>query len=256
MEWYIYLIAIVGGAVAGSINTLAGNGSAITLTILTEVLGLPGNLANGTNRVGVLTQATAGTWAFYKYGKLDLNRGRLNVVLTCLGAMLGVIVAVQVSNEQFMFVFRYLMLAMLIVLLVKPARWLKETDTSKEVSHWIAVPMYLALGFYGGFIQMGMGIFYLAAMVLVARYSIVEGNALKSFVVAVYTIFVLIIFQIKGLVAWDIGAILAVGQTAGGWYTAKFASQSKRANMVAYWLLVVIVVIASLRLFGLIGFGF
>ena len=28
MEWYHYVIAIVGSAVAGSINTLAGNGSA------------------------------------------------------------------------------------------------------------------------------------------------------------------------------------------------------------------------------------
>jgi uncharacterized membrane protein YfcA len=52
LHWYHYAIAIIGSAVAGSINTLAGNGSAITLTILTELLGLPGNMANGTNRVG------------------------------------------------------------------------------------------------------------------------------------------------------------------------------------------------------------
>ena len=89
MEWYHYLIAISGGAIAGSINTLAGNGSAITLTILTEILGLPGNMANGTNRVGIFTQATAGSWAFYKYGKLDLGRGRLNILFTFLGKKNG-----------------------------------------------------------------------------------------------------------------------------------------------------------------------
>lgn len=59
LEWYHYLIAVLGSALAGSINTLAGNGSAITLTILTELLGLPGNLANGTNRVGVFTQSAS-----------------------------------------------------------------------------------------------------------------------------------------------------------------------------------------------------
>ncbi len=42
IEWYHYAIAIAGGVVAGAINTLAGNGSAITLSILTEVMGLPG----------------------------------------------------------------------------------------------------------------------------------------------------------------------------------------------------------------------
>ncbi|NND06907.1 MAG: sulfite exporter TauE/SafE family protein [Saprospiraceae bacterium] len=252
MELYQYVIAILGGAIAGSINTLAGNGSAITLTILTEVIGLPGNLANGTNRVGVLTQSAAGSWAFYKHGKLDFSRSKLNITLTVLGALLGVAVAVQVSNEEFLFVFKYLMLFMFLVLLVKPKRWLKETSEDAAVSIWLAVPLYLALGFYGGFIQMGMGIFYLATMVLVARYGIIEGNALKSFVVALYTVIVLLIFHLKGLISWDVGLVLAIGQTAGGWYTAKFASSHPKANVIAYWALIVIVVLALLKLFGLI----
>ena len=61
---YVYLIAMVGAAVAGAINTMAGNGSAITLTILTELLGLPANIATGTNRVGVFTQSLATTYGF------------------------------------------------------------------------------------------------------------------------------------------------------------------------------------------------
>ncbi len=77
LEWYHYVIAILGSAVAGGINTLAGNGSAITLTILTELIGLPGNVANGTNRVGVWTQSMAGTYVFYKNGKLNIKESRL-----------------------------------------------------------------------------------------------------------------------------------------------------------------------------------
>lgn len=250
MEWYQYAIAIVGGAIAGGINTLAGNGSAITLTILTEVIGLPGNLANGTNRVGVLTQSAAGTYAFYQGGKLDLKRSKLNLILTVSGAIAGVLVAIQVSNEQFLFVFKYLMLLMFVVVLVKPKRWLKDTSTDTTMNPFLAVPLYLGLGFYGGFIQMGMGIFYLATMVLIAKYSIIEGNALKSFVVAIYTIIVIAIFEYKGLIRWDVGAVLAIGQTFGGWYTAKFASSHPKANIVAYWVLVVIVVFALLKLFG------
>ncbi len=254
IEWYQYLIAILGGLIAGGINTLAGNGSAITLTILTEVIGLPGNLANGTNRVGVFTQSAAGSYAFYRHGKLNLKGSQLNLGLTILGAIAGVWVATRVSNEQFIFVFRYLMLFMLVVLLVKPRRWLKESSDTPGAPPLLAIPLYLALGFYGGFIQMGMGIFYLATMVLVARYSIIEGNALKSFVVALYTMIVLAIFAYQGLIRWDVGAIMAIGQTIGGWYTAKFASKHPKANIVAYWVLVVIVILALLRLFGLLPF--
>jgi uncharacterized membrane protein YfcA len=253
MEWYHYVIAIAGGAIAGSINTLAGNGSAITLTILTEILGLPGNIANGTNRVGIFTQATAGSWAFYKYGKLDLERGKLNIILTFFGAIAGVSLAVMVSNEQFLFVFKYLMLFMLVVLLVKPKRWLKGTDPTRKLNLWLAIPLYWLLGFYGGFIQMGMGIFYLATMVLVARYSIIEANALKSFVIALYTVLVLAIFHWKGLIRWDIGAIMAIGQTMGGWFTAKYASMYERSNIIAYRVLVAIVILALAKLFGLIS---
>ncbi|MFT4972598.1 MAG: putative membrane protein YfcA, partial [Saprospiraceae bacterium] len=86
MELHLYFIAIFGGLVAGCINTLAGNGSAITLTILTEVLGLPGNVANGTNRLGVMAQSSAATFAFYNNGKIDWERSKLYVILTTIGA--------------------------------------------------------------------------------------------------------------------------------------------------------------------------
>ena len=250
MEWYIYLIAIVGSFFAGSINTLAGSGSAITLTILTELIGLPPNMANGTNRVGVLTQSWAGTYAFYTNGKLNLEGSKRYIIPTIIGAILGVIVAVYVSNEQFKTVFSYLMVAILFVILVKPKRWLRETDVSNPPSLFISVPLFLALGFYGGFIQMGMGVFYLAAMVLVAKYSIIESNAVKSFVVAAYTIVVIAIFQYKGMIDWQIGLLLAIGQTAGGWVTATYASRYKGADVWAYRLLVVVVIFAIVKLFG------
>jgi hypothetical protein len=248
----IYLIAFVGSALAGMINTLAGNGSAITLTILTEFLGLPGNVANGTNRIGIAAQSVAATWAFHRNGKLDLSRNKLCIAMVTLGAVIGVWVATIVSNEQFMSVFSYLMIFMLIVLLVKPEKWLIETDTSHRASLWISIPSFLLLGFYGGFIQMGMGIFFLAAMVLGARYSLLDANVVKSFIVALYTIIVILVFQWKGLVDWKIGGLMAVGQMLGGWTTAHYASRSKMANVWAHRLLVAIVILAILRLFDIL----
>ena len=251
MELWQYLVAIFGGALAGVINTLAGSGSAITLTILTEILGLPGNMANGTNRVGVLTQSIASSLSFYKNGKLNIKKSQAYIITTVIGAISGVFVAVYVSNEQFKFVFKILMVFMLVVILVKPSRWLIETVQDEKPNMLVVIPAFLALGFYGGFIQMGMGVFFLAAMVLIAKYSIIDTNAVKAFVVAVYTIVVIAIFQYHGLIDWKIGAILAIGQTAGGWYTAQFASKYPSANLWAYRLLVLIVILAILKLFGL-----
>jgi uncharacterized membrane protein YfcA len=251
LELYHYIIAIVGGIFAGILNTLAGNGSAITLTILTELLQLPGNLANGTNRVGILAQSFMGTWTFHKNGKLNLNRGSTYIIPTIIGAIAGVIVATMVSSEQFKSVFRFLMVFMLIVILVKPSRWLIKTDTSKKVNLWITIPVFLALGFYGGFIQMGMGVFFLAAMVLGAKFSLIDANIIKVFVVGAYTILVVAIFQWNGLIDWRIGLILAVGQTIGAWLAATFASQYPKADFWAYILLVVVVILAIIKMFNL-----
>ncbi|MFT5168948.1 MAG: putative membrane protein YfcA [Saprospiraceae bacterium] len=251
MEPYLYIIAVLGGLAAGFINTLAGNGSVITLTILTELIGLPGNLANGTNRVGVMANSVMASWVFHKNGKLKLDRGLPYIVPTVLGAVVGVIVAVMVSNEQFKIVFRFLMVVMLLVILIKPKRWLRETDTTIKPNLFITIPLFLALGFYGGFIQMGMGIFFLAAMVIGAKFNIIEANGIKVFVVMLYTIVVLAIFQWKGLIDWKFGLILAVGQVIGGWLAATFASRYPKADFYAYVLVVVVVILALVKMFGL-----
>lgn len=249
MDLYIYIIAIIGGFLAGAINTLAGSGSAITLTILTELMGLPGNLANGTNRVGVMTQSLAGTYGFYREGKLQLARSSLYLIWTTLGAIVGVIAAVYISNEQFLVIFKFLMIAMLLLILIKPKRWLRETDIEATQNYWVAIPLFLAIGFYAGFIQMGMGVIFLAAMVLQAKYSLIDSNAIKVAVVAIYTVPVLAIFHWKGLIDWKIGGILAIGQTLGGYLTATFAAQHPQANVWAHRLLVTVILFALVKIF-------
>jgi len=114
---------------------------------------------------------------------------------------------------------------------------------------WISIPVFLALGFYGGFIQMGMGIFFLAAMVLVAHYNMIDSNAVKVAVVALYTGIAVLIFAWQDLIDWKIGLLMAVGQTAGGYLTARFAATDPRAGKWAYWVLVVVVILAIGKLF-------
>jgi uncharacterized membrane protein YfcA len=138
---------------------------------------------------------------------------------------------------------------MLIVILVNPKRWFNKPGKEINLPPIIEIPLFLALGFYGGFIQMGMGVFFLAAMVLIAKYNLIDANAIKVLVVLLYTFIVIAIFQWRGLINWEIGLIIGVGQMAGGWLAAKYASSYEKADIWAYRLLVVIIILAILKLF-------
>jgi len=249
-----YFIALVGALLAGSINTLAGNGSAITLTILMEVLGLPPDVANGTNRVGVLGNGLAGALGFERGGRFKMSAQRRQemwriVLVTTIGAVLGIYLSLIISNEAYRQVFRYLLFVMLVVVLIKPKRWLVTDDGRPPLSLWIAVPLFFVVGIYGGFIQMGMGIFFLAVMVLAARYEIIQGNVVKALVVTVYTVLAVAIFAWRGLISWEFGALMASGQMIGGYLTARFAAEHPKAGLIAYWLLIVVIIGAITRAF-------
>ena len=249
MSWIDLFIALIGGTAAGIINTLAGNGSAITLLILTELLQLPPNVANGSNRLGVFSGSAVGAFIFHKNGKLKIERSRNYLLPTIVGAIGGVLLAIWVSNEQFREVFRFMMVVMLFVILVKPKRWLRDTDLTQKPKLWISIPLFLIIGFYGGFIQMGMGIFFLAAMVLGARYSITDANAVKLVAVSFYTLLCILIFHWQGLIHWQFGGLLAIGQVIGATIAANFASRHPKADLWAYRFLVTIIILALIKMF-------
>lgn len=251
MSLFDVIIGLSAGLTAGCINTLAGNGSALTLAILMEFFGLPPNVANATNRIGVLAQSTASSVSFYQSKVLNVRQQAPILIFTLIGSIIGITLALIISGEQFKIVYQYLLIVMLVIIMIKPKRWIKAQEIEeKNLSPMIANTLYLLLGVYGGFIQMGMGIFALALFVLVGRMNIIKANAIKSFVIAVYTLVALGVFAWQGLIHWPFGLVLGLGQMVGGFVTAKFAAHSPVAGKVAYYLLILCVILAILRVFG------
>ena len=98
MELTTIGLLILAGLFAGFINTLAGSGSLITLPLLI-FLGLPANVANGTNRIAVFLQSIVGLVKFQQKKVLDKKKGLyLSIIATC-GAILGALLATQINAE-------------------------------------------------------------------------------------------------------------------------------------------------------------
>lgn len=251
MELWIYPVAIIGGFAAGFINTLAGNGSAITLTILMEFMGLPPNIANASNRVGIFCQSMVSTTVFHREKKIDWKKSMPYVITIFLGAMFGLWLALNVEGEDFRKVYGFLMIIMLFVVLVKPKRWINPPGNKSKPPMPLLLIGFFILGIYGGFIQMGMGVIFLAFTVLIGKMDIIKANALKIVCVGAYTAVVLFLFAWNGLVDWKAGGLIAIGQVAGALVSSKFAAKHPMANIVAHRVLVAVVVFAIVKIFVL-----
>jgi uncharacterized membrane protein YfcA len=247
----LLLVAVPAvGLVAGFINTLAGSGSLVTLPMLI-LLGLPANVANGTNRVGVLVQGLVSVATFKRRGALEAG-GSLRLLLPAIvGAAAGAELAVDLKEVVLRRVIGALKLVMLGVLLWRPQRFIESHAREKPASIWIVAPLFFLVGLYGGFIQAGVGILLLAALVLAAGQDLVRSNAVKNLIVLVFTLPALLVFVVNNQVDWVLGALLAVGNAVGAWAGAHLAV-AKGAKFVR-WVLIVILALSSAALIGDLG---
>ncbi len=249
MAWYLYLAVIVAGFGAGFINTLAGSGSLITLPLLI-FLGLPANVANGTNRVGVLFQNITSVDSFRRRQMLDWRGGFLLAVPAIAGSILGAQIAVNLDEEMMRRTIGGLMVVMLIVILVRPNRWLQgRPDALQKRPGWGQMALFFAIGIYGGFIQAGVGVFLLAGLVLSIGYDLVRANAVKVLIILCFTLAALAVFVYNDQVWWGFGLLLAIGNAVGGWVAAKVAVE--RGAAFVRWLLIAVIVVSAAQLLGL-----
>jgi hypothetical protein len=223
MEWYTYLAIIAVGIIAGFINTMAGSGSLLTLPLL-MFLGLPANIANGTNRVAIFLQNIVAVGSFKKQKVFEYREGIWLVLPATAGSLIGALIAVN-FNEQILRVFiGGLLIFMFFIILLKPEKWIKEhagrIDSSPKF--WRIV-IFFFIGIYGGFIQAGVGFFLLAGLVLGVGADLIKANALKVFIILVYTGIALIVFFINGQVNLRVGLILAIGNMIGAWIGTRVA---------------------------------
>ncbi len=222
LDLFNVAVLIAVGIVTGFINTVAGGGSSITLPVL-MFLGLPPSVANGTNRIAILLQSLAGAETFRKSGFLSWKEGKHFLIPSGAGALLGAITAVAVNERMMQFVILAVMVAMFFLILLKPEAWIRsDPSTLNEKRGGVQFYIYFAIGFYGGFIQVGVGFLLLAGLVLGSGYDVVRANGLKVLIVLFYTAIALIVFWSSKNIHLASGVVLGIASMAGAYAGARF----------------------------------
>ncbi|RME85859.1 MAG: sulfite exporter TauE/SafE family protein [Caldilineae bacterium] len=247
MDPLLIAAVIAAGFAAGFINTLAGSGSAITLPLLV-FMGLPANVANGTNRIGVLFQTTVSSATYHREGVMPWRDALFLLVPAIVGGVAGAAIAVDLDETAMRRAIGAMLILSFFLILLRPKRWLvgrPEGARRPGIKEWI---LFFFVGMYGGFIQAGVGIFMLVGLVMVVGHSLVRANAIKALLVLALNIFALVVFLRNGQVNWVLGLVLAVGNIFGGWAAARMATRDW-AQVWVYRLLLVVVVVAAVRMF-------
>ncbi len=217
--WHIPVIFTVG-VIAGFINTLAGGGSLLTLPILI-FMGLPTSIANGTNRLAIMVQCVFAVAGFKRKGVSNFKLSLVLSVPALLGAIVGAQIAVDMSDFLFKRVLAIVMLFVVGVTLWNPRQKLtpdkkthinlqessgsKSLISPKRYQLIINMIVFFFIGFYGGFIQVGVGFIIIATLTTIMGLNLVVTNTHKVFIVGIYTFFALIVFVVNSKVCWEMG---------------------------------------------------
>jgi uncharacterized membrane protein YfcA len=217
--WQILLLALVGVA-AGWLNVMAGGGSLLTVPVMV-FMGMPAPVANGTNRIGILVQNIAAVTAFSRQGFSDFRLSLSLAAVASIGAIGGASVGVHLDGVWFNRVLALVMVAVMLVMVLghKPSSDHAPVELTRRRLLWGHIAM-LGAGFWGGFIQVGVGFILMPILNRILGLDLVRVNMHKVFIVLVYTVVALAVYASQVDIIWLAGAGLAAGTAIGGWFGA------------------------------------
>lgn len=246
MEVWQLLLLGVAGAFAGWINVLAGGGSLLTVPVML-FLGVPGPIANGTNRVGILLQNIAACSTFFHRGYSDWRLGLSLAIATLPGALVGALLGTQLSGVWFERILAATMIVVLVLMIRSPntTTHLQQSELSRSRLVLGHVAM-LGVGFWGGIIQVGVGFILMPVLQRILGLDLVRVNQHKVFIVLIYGTLALWIFVSSGQVLWLVGLSLAVGNFLGGWLGAHMTLTRGETLIRRVFITVLVLFIAKL----------
>ncbi len=239
-----YMLLVVTGLVAGVINTLAGGGSNLTLPAL-MISGMPADVANATNRVGVFMQCLVGIKGFKKHDKLDTQDMVPVLVPTVIGSVFGSLAAALLPTLWLKPLLLSTMIGMSLLILIKPSVIAPPDGTpvykvKERPLAWVGL---FICGVYGGFVQAGVGFIMITVLAGTLRYDLVRTNALKLLCIAALTSIALVVFIIDDLIQWLPGLALALGSMVGAAIAVRIALNISQKAMK--WFLFLMTLCAS-----------
>ena len=216
------IILLICGVIAGFINTVAGGGSLLTLPILI-FMGLPSNIANGTNRIAIFMQNIFSISGYKSRGVSDFKYSSWLSVSALIGSIIGAKIAININEDMFNKILSVVIIIVVLTIIYNKKSFNINSENISIEKKIISVIMFFFIGIYGGFIHAGVGFLILSILSNYNGIQLSKANSIKVFVVFVYTFFALIVFIMENKINWILGINLGIGNSIGGWIASRWS---------------------------------
>jgi len=223
MSLFDFCLLAGAGALAGTLNAIAGGGTFFTFAALVST-GLPPLIANATSAVGLAPANLASVAAYLPEVRQNYRRYATLAVLGALGGGLGALLLVLTPASAFKILVPYFLgLATLLFAFAPHIRSFSARHQKSAKSGLIARITEAVVSVYGGYFGAGMGVMMLASLSLTEPDDYHFINAAKNVWAAFIQLFSVILFVIWGMTLWKSALVIMVSSSIGGYYGVSLA---------------------------------
>lgn len=226
-----FLIILLAGVAAGTINAVVGSGSLITFPTLIA-LGYPPLLANVSNNVGLAPGSMSGVYG-YRRELVGQGARLLGLVpASIVGALVGATLLLVLPSSLFDKVVIVLIGGALVLVAAQPAlsRRLGARRAARRAAHPMSrhdatpgVQTLVALtGVYGGYFGAAQGVILISILGILIDDHLQRLNACKNVLAGTANTVAAIVFILTTSIDWCVVAAIALGSVVGGQIGARY----------------------------------
>ncbi|MFJ8583846.1 sulfite exporter TauE/SafE family protein [Streptomyces sp. NPDC093595] len=229
---------------AGWIDAVVGGGGLLLLpALLLGVPHVPAPQVLGTNKAVAIVGTTGAAVTYVRRAPVRVPvRTAVRVGLAALaGSMAGAFFASGISNEVLRPVIMVVLLGVAAFVMLRPSFGTGEAAGAVTRARIVTAVVLVGggIGFYDGLFGPGTGTFLVLALTAVLHLDLVTASATAKIVNVCTNAGALVMFAYQGNVLWQLAAVMAVFNLAGGMLGARTALR-RGAEFVRGVLLVVV----------------
>jgi uncharacterized membrane protein YfcA len=237
-------VLFLTGLIAGLVDSIAGGGGLIALPVLLGV-GLPPQIALGTNKLQSSFGSGSAMLTFIRSGKVKLRDCYTGIAFTAIGAALGAI-AIQMLDPSFLRQFiPWLLFAIAIYTIITPRMGFEDIHPRMQQGPFFLLAGF-TLGFYDGFFGPGAGSFWVMLLIFALGFNMTKATAYTKVMNFTSNIASLVFFIAGGSVLWREGLIMGAGQFIGGRIGAHMVVSKGTSFIRPVFITMVLAITASL----------